>query len=669
MFSERLWRGRSRSLTLLLLAVVVPPAATLVWLGWLLLQQDRALLAQRDFERRQVAAQTAVRSLELSLAAAERVVLAGPVPKGMVRLVLSAARVDAQPADRVLWLPTRRRAELADDRRFADAERLEFQGGVDRALTIYENAARSPKPEVRAGALLRLARVRRTQTRWDDALSAYRSLSTIYDVAIAGAPADLQARRGAGAVLQASNRTQELVREARALEVDLLAGRWTLDRAAWELTAADIERWTGQQVLVAADRRMFSTVAAMLSAGHPPESRARRLIVVDGTSVTVLWRAEGDRAAALAISPAVLHAWVGGVLDDGPQGGAHLSLLGSTGELLAGAAMKLGATVVKASASETGLPWTIVLGLGDSSSASADLAGRQRLLSGGLAAILLLLAGGSYFLWRVMQRELAVARLQTDFVSAVSHEFRTPLTSLRHVAELLEESDNMPLAHRKTFYEALSRNTERLHRLVESLLDFAPMESHRKPYNLRSVDAAALVTDIVAEFQKEVAGRGFTIALAIEPPAPARLSADALSLTNAVRNLLDNAVKYSPHTRSIHVAVRQRPRGIAISVRDEGLGVPNRERKEIFGRFVRGETASRLGIKGTGLGLAIVSHIVEAHGGTIELESEEGVGSTFTIVLPGARGISTRDAKDTRTQSFAAEDLPSASSGASVFES
>lgn len=296
------------------------------------------------------------------------------------------------------------------------------------------------------------------------------------------------------------------------------------------------------------------------------------------------------------------------------------------------------------------------------------MAGRQRLLSAGLAAILLLLAGGSYFLWRVMQRELAVARLQTDFVAAVSHEFRTPLTSLRHVAELLEENDDMPLARRRTFYEALGRNTERLHRLVESLLDFARMESHRKPYHLQPVDAAALVADVVAEFQKEGAGSGFTIALAIEPPAPARVRADALSLTNALWNLLDNAVKYSPQSRSIEVAVRQQPRGIAISVRDEGLGVPARERKEIFGRFVRGDTASRLGIKGTGLGLAMVSHIVEAHGGAIELESEEGAGSTFTIVLPGATRFATEHANDTKAQSFAAEDLPSASSGSS-FES
>jgi signal transduction histidine kinase len=84
------------------------------------------------------------------------------------------------------------------------------------------------------------------------------------------------------------------------------------------------------------------------------------------------------------------------------------------------------------------------------------------------------------------------------------------------------------------------------------------------------------------------------------------------------------------------VSVRRHPAGVAISVRDDGLGIPAHERKAIFGRFVRGEKASRLGIKGTGLGLAMVSHIVEAHGGTIELESEEGMGSTFRLVLPAS---------------------------------
>jgi len=107
-----------------------------------------------------------------------------------------------------------------------------------------------------------------------------------------------------------------------------------------------------------------------------------------------------------------------------------------------------------------------------------------------------------------------------------------------------------------------------------------------------------------------------------------------VALTHALWNLLDNAAKYSAESRAIWVSVRRQADEIAIAVRDAGLGVPSGERKEIFRKFVRGEKAKQLGIKGTGLGLALVSHIVAAHGGRIELESEEGGGSTFRLVLP-----------------------------------
>ncbi len=634
MKNERLWRGSSRRLTLLLLAVALPPAATLVWLGLQLLQQDRSLLAQRDLERRQVATEVVVRSLERSLAEAERRLFEGPVPEGMVRFMLSAQGVEAQPADRVLWLPVPRLTQVAEERQFAEAERLEFQGSAERALILYQDAARSPKPEVRAGALLRVGRVRRLQKTWDEALSAYRSLAGIGDVAIEGAPADLQARRASCAILEESGRTEALAREAAGLEADVLAGRWTLDRPAWELTASEIERWTGHALPVSAERRMFSAVADLMWNERQREGQPRRVVVVENTPVTVLWRTQGANAAALAISPAVLRAWTDNAIANGPTAGVTLSVLAVSGELLAGPAPRAGSETVKAPASETGLPWTLVLSPGDRSPATDELASRQRLLSVGLAAILLFLASGSYFLWRVMQRELAVARLQTDFVSAVSHEFRTPLTSLRHVTELLGENDDMPRERRKAFYEALDRNTERLHRLVESLLDFARMEGGRKPYDLQPVDAGALAAQVVAEFQKEVASRGFTIDLDVERTAVVQLRADASSLTNALWNLLDNAVKYSPDHHVVHVSVHNHPAGVAISVRDRGLGIPVHERQEIFQRFVRGEKASRLGIKGTGLGLAMVSHIVHAHGGTIELDSEEGAGSTFRLVFP-----------------------------------
>jgi signal transduction histidine kinase len=133
-----------------------------------------------------------------------------------------------------------------------------------------------------------------------------------------------------------------------------------------------------------------------------------------------------------------------------------------------------------------------------------------------------------------------------------------------------------------------------------------------------------------------VAARGFSVDLDVEPGLPVRLRADAPSLSNALWNLLDNAVKYSPDGRGVHVSLQSCPAGVAIAVRDHGLGIPEHERTEIVRRFVRGEQAKRLGITGTGLGLAMVSHTLEAHGGTLELDSQEGVGSTFRMVLPAA---------------------------------
>ena len=140
----------------------------------------------------------------------------------------------------------------------------------------------------------------------------------------------------------------------------------------------------------------------------------------------------------------------------------------------------------------------------------------------------------------------------------------------------------------------------------------------------------------MADFENEAAAQGFTIHLQVDESAPP-LRADAAALTRALWNLLDNAIKYSDQEREVWVSVDGSPDGVAIAVRDHGLGIPHRERKEIFRKFIRGEKAKQLGIKGTGLGLAMVSHIVEAHGGIIELESEEGRGSTFRLVLP-ARG-------------------------------
>jgi signal transduction histidine kinase len=192
---------------------------------------------------------------------------------------------------------------------------------------------------------------------------------------------------------------------------------------------------------------------------------------------------------------------------------------------------------------------------------------------------------------------------------------------------------------RETYYRALARQTERLHRLVESLLDFGRMEAGTSPYRLEPLDACALIRSVVEEFQQDSAANGYRVELQVDglDAAPPTIAGDREALTHAVWNLLDNAVKYSPECRTVWVEVERTGSRLAIRVRDRGLGVPRHEHADIFRRFVRGADAKTQGIKGTGIGLAMVRHIVSAHGGDVLVASEPGAGSTFTIILPSVR--------------------------------
>jgi signal transduction histidine kinase len=258
---------------------------------------------------------------------------------------------------------------------------------------------------------------------------------------------------------------------------------------------------------------------------------------------------------------------------------------------------------------------------------------RRGLWLAGLGLLGVLIVAGAWFVARAADRELRVARLQADFVAAVSHEFRTPLTTLRQFAEILRDGRVESEDRRNTYYDAIARQTERLHQLVESLLDFGRMEAGRSPYRLTPIDAQTWVSAVVEQFSHESAARGFHVDLEWNGSA-VTISADPPALTNALWNLLENAVKYSPDCRTVWVSTERHAQRLAVCVRDRGLGISQEEQKEIFRKFVRGTHAKHLGIRGTGIGLAMVEHIVKAHGGEVKLESQPGIGSTFTILLP-----------------------------------
>jgi signal transduction histidine kinase len=180
----------------------------------------------------------------------------------------------------------------------------------------------------------------------------------------------------------------------------------------------------------------------------------------------------------------------------------------------------------------------------------------------------------------------------------------------------------------------LAHETTRLHRLVESLLNFGRMEAGALEYRFEPICLAELVEEVVADFRQEFAATGHRIELNADHNLP-QLRVDREALTRALWNLLDNAVKYSPGRPAIWVDLAREGKRVAIRVRDQGLGIPAAEQKGIFKKFVRGSAARGSNVKGTGVGLAMVQHTVRAHGGEVRVESRPDEGSTFTILLPG----------------------------------
>jgi signal transduction histidine kinase len=280
------------------------------------------------------------------------------------------------------------------------------------------------------------------------------------------------------------------------------------------------------------------------------------------------------------------------------------------------------------------MPWTLEVTAMDDG--SPELTSRRWMLAAGFALLAGLLGTVSLIVARAAGKEVAVARLQTDFVSAVSHEFRSPLSSICQISELLNEDRWPSDEYRRRSFEILGRESARLRRLVEGLLDFARMESGAVQYRFELLVPGELVQSLVGEFQAQTASRGRKVHLSMAPGLP-DIHADREALGRALWNLLDNAGKYSPDSSDVEVEVAMESGRLAIRVRDEGPGIPVEEQKDIFLKFVRGSRAKASGVKGTGIGLAMVRHIVEGHGGEIRLESKPGSGSTFTILLPVGR--------------------------------
>ena len=646
----RWWHGASRRLILSFVLVLLVPAAAVVWLGVRLVDQDRALAARQLRERREAAADRVIASLQQAVAISERRLAGDPAAfpfqpdDDALLMTLDAQGIEIYPRHRLLFLPVLSHALNEPTVPFEAGEVLEFRAGdFAGAARAYRELASSRSQDVRAGALLRLARALRKSGRSDEALRAYSDLKEITDARVSGLPSDLVARRARCALLDELRRTGERTAEASALHADLIAARWPLDEGTFFSYSDQAARWAGLEPSLPRDRLGLSAAATWAwqewtAAGRGElRSAGRRSRAFEGIDVTLLWQDSGDRATVLLAGPRFqAREWFSGAHVVTNAGGLLVALTDTDGRVVLGAqpANPLSAGERRLSA-VTDLPWTVVVGSANEIADLEGLAGRRRLILVGLVLLVSMVIAAGYVMLRAVSRELTVAQLQSDFVSAVSHEFRTPLTSLRQFTDLLNDDPHAPSSKRQLYYQAQARATERLHRLVESLLDFGRMEAGARPYRLERHAAAPLVRRIAEEFQQEGFAAGFALELSLRDEGRI-IDVDPDALTRAVWNLLDNAVKYSGSSRTVTLTLESSANAVLISVRDEGLGIPRHEHHEIFRKFVRGAASHAHGIKGTGIGLAMVRHIVESHGGTVRVDSTPGLGSTFTIELPAA---------------------------------
>jgi two-component system phosphate regulon sensor histidine kinase PhoR len=236
--------------------------------------------------------------------------------------------------------------------------------------------------------------------------------------------------------------------------------------------------------------------------------------------------------------------------------------------------------------------------------------------------------------WVFVRREAGLSRLQSDFVSKVSHELKTPLTSIRLFSETLALRRGDVSAEQKCI-EGLERETTRLQELIDRLLDWGRMESGRREFVIRQTDLRSILDNALDAFETYRHQR--SVDLSVEMPRDSLLvQADRGAVSDALLNLLTNAYKYGGDPVKVSVGVEETDRVVKVKVTDNGAGIPITEHKRIFQKFYRLDDRLSREREGSGLGLAIVKHVMKAHKGRVELVSHPGRGSTFSLVLPKA---------------------------------
>jgi signal transduction histidine kinase len=250
-----------------------------------------------------------------------------------------------------------------------------------------------------------------------------------------------------------------------------------------------------------------------------------------------------------------------------------------------------------------------------------------------LGVLSVLMIGGLVLTYRSVNKQVALARLKSDFVSNVSHELRTPLALIRLYAETLELGRITTQEKKNEYYSIIRKESERLSALINNILDFSRIEAGAKEYDFRETDIAELVRNTLDSYRYQIEQQGFALEEQIDPGIPP-VKVDREAIARALVNLVNNALKYSDSEKFLGVKLYREQSVLKLEVSDRGIGIDRNEQSRIFEKFYRTCDPLVHNTKGSGLGLSLVRHITRAHGGDVEVESTPGRGSKFTLSLP-----------------------------------
>ena len=484
MTSLREWLTPTRTLLLLLFLLTLASVSTLALFGWRLLEQQRMVEAQRSQERLEQAADRIAAIVRGALAESSERLGAGLVSPGDLLFRLSPTSLDASPPGRLLYYPFPPPDPELNSQLFAEAELFEFPESQPeealRALSVWRTPPTLPSAPGRcSGPLLRAARILRNLGRRPESIAVYRKLAAT-DANVAGVPAVLVARH---AVCELSHDAGE----ALELRNDLNSGRWRLTRGQFEFYWAEAGRMAGSSEPPPVEKRRLTEIAEFVwnDRVNHTDARGQETAWIGGVPIFLIWRGTPEQRRVLVTRPDSL------VEGSASAADVRFALVDAEGRTVAG--RKDGSTrAVVRTAAESDLPWTLFVSEAKPGVAKGLIA-QQRFLLLGLSVMMLFLVLGTYFIARAIRREAEVQRMQSHFVSTVSHEFRSPLTSMRQLSEMLALGRVSSEERRQVYYETLVKETSRLQRLIEGLLNFGRMEVGARQFQFEELDAAAIV--------------------------------------------------------------------------------------------------------------------------------------------------------------------------------